>query len=108
MAVEDSGAEVVALNKAKELPEPKPNAREAEDKETELNSNYQAYPEALASYQDVVESKSLFMESLEKLHREMTTKFMIPTIGGKELDLHQLFLEVTSRGGIEKVSQKNH
>ncbi|KAI0492744.1 hypothetical protein KFK09_027020 [Dendrobium nobile] len=76
MAVEDSGAEVVALNKAKELPEPKPNAREAEDKETELNSNYQAYPEALASYQDVVESKSLFMESLEKLHREMTTKFI--------------------------------
>ncbi|KAI9115096.1 hypothetical protein K1719_014109 [Acacia pycnantha] len=26
-----------------------------------------------------------------------------PTIGGKELDLHQLFLEVTSRGGIEKI-----
>ncbi|KAL0906689.1 hypothetical protein M5K25_025202 [Dendrobium thyrsiflorum] len=103
MAVEDSGAEVVALNKAKELPEPKPSARQEEDKEIGLNSNYQAYPEALASYQDVVESKSLFMESLEKLHRAMRTKFMIPTIGGKELDLHQLFLEVTSRGGIEKV-----
>lgn len=27
----------------------------------------------------------------------------VPTVGGKALDLHQLFLEVTSRGGIEKV-----
>ncbi|MCH98791.1 high mobility group B protein 10-like [Trifolium medium] len=28
---------------------------------------------------------------------------MVPTIGGKPLDLHHLFVEVTSRGGIEKV-----
>lgn len=28
----------------------------------------------------------------------------IPIIGGKELDLHRLFVEVTSRGGLEKVS----
>lgn len=27
----------------------------------------------------------------------------VPIIGGKELDLHRLFVEVTSRGGIEKV-----
>ncbi|KAF8014274.1 hypothetical protein BT93_H0188 [Corymbia citriodora subsp. variegata] len=27
----------------------------------------------------------------------------IPIIGGKELDLHRLFVEVTSRGGIEKI-----
>lgn len=27
----------------------------------------------------------------------------IPTVGGKDLDLHKLFVEVTSRGGIEKV-----
>lgn len=30
--------------------------------------------------------------------------FRIPIIGGKELDLHRLFVEVTARGGIEKVS----
>lgn len=30
-------------------------------------------------------------------------KRRIPIIGGKELDLHRLFVEVTSRGGIEKV-----
>lgn len=27
----------------------------------------------------------------------------VPTVGGKALDLHHLFVEVTSRGGIEKV-----
>jgi len=27
----------------------------------------------------------------------------IPVIGGRELDLHRLFVEVTSRGGFEKV-----
>lgn len=27
----------------------------------------------------------------------------IPTVGGKSLDLYRLFLEVTSRGGLEKV-----
>ncbi|KAI6693997.1 hypothetical protein NL676_021707 [Syzygium grande] len=37
------------------------------------------------------------------LHSTMGTKFMIPIIGGKELDLHRLFIEVTSRGGIEKI-----
>lgn len=29
--------------------------------------------------------------------------FRVPTVGGKALDLHCLFVEVTSRGGIEKV-----
>lgn len=27
----------------------------------------------------------------------------VPVVGGKALDLHQLFVEVTSRGGLEKV-----
>jgi len=26
----------------------------------------------------------------------------VPIIGGKDLDLHQLYKEVTSRGGIDK------
>lgn len=33
-----------------------------------------------------------------------TVLLRVPTIGGKTLDLHRLFVEVTSRGGIEKVS----
>ncbi|ONK58301.1 uncharacterized protein A4U43_C09F10760 [Asparagus officinalis] len=61
------------------------------------------YPEPFAKYKDVVEDSKLFMDTLGKLHAAMGTKFMIPTIGGRELDLHQLFVEVTARGGIEKV-----
>ncbi|XP_043707467.1 high mobility group B protein 15-like isoform X2 [Telopea speciosissima] len=69
----------------------------------EAPSNYRPYPPPLAKYQDVVADRKLFMDSLEKLHSTMGTKFMIPTIGGKELDLHRLFVEVTSRGGLEQV-----
>ncbi|XP_021291222.1 high mobility group B protein 15 isoform X1 [Herrania umbratica] len=66
-------------------------------------SNYSPYPPPLARYEDVAASPKLFMSTLEKLHATMGTKFMIPIIGGKELDLHRLFVEVTSRGGIEKI-----
>ncbi|KAJ6424240.1 hypothetical protein OIU84_025093 [Salix udensis] len=65
-------------------------------------SNVQ-YPAPAATYEDVTVSPKLFMETLEKFHAAMGTKFMIPIIGGKELNLHRLFVEVTSRGGIEKV-----
>ncbi|KAJ7957713.1 High mobility group B protein [Quillaja saponaria] len=69
----------------------------------EAASNYHLYPAPHAKYEDVAASPKLFMDTLEKLHASMGTKFMIPIIGGRELDLHRLFVEVTSRGGIEKV-----
>ncbi|KAK2352087.1 high mobility group B protein [Trifolium repens] len=65
-----------------------------------------SYPEPLAKYDDVVANPKLFMLTLEKLHASMGTKFMIPIIGGKELDLCRLFVEVTSRGGIEKLMKE--
>ncbi|KAK4766667.1 hypothetical protein SAY87_008309 [Trapa incisa] len=65
--------------------------------------NYQPYPPPLAEYSQVVANPDLFMKTLEKLHAVMGTKFMVPIIGGKELNLHRLFVEVTSRGGIEKI-----
>ncbi|XWS65957.1 hypothetical protein CRYUN_Cryun05aG0158300 [Craigia yunnanensis] len=69
----------------------------------EPSSNYNPYPLPLARYEDVAASPKLFLNTLEKLHATIGTKFMIPIIGGKELDLHRLFMEVTSRGGIEKI-----
>ncbi|TKY64740.1 High mobility group B protein 15 [Spatholobus suberectus] len=63
----------------------------------------QPYPSPLAKYKDVVANPKLFMSTLEKLHSSMGTKFMVPIIGGKELDLCRLFIEVTCRGGIEKL-----
>nr|GMD34298.1 high mobility group B protein 15-like [Ipomoea batatas]GME07539.1 high mobility group B protein 15-like [Ipomoea batatas] len=69
----------------------------------EVHPNYYPYPPPLATYQDVVASPQLFMDTLQRLHASLGTKFMIPVIGGKYLDLHRLFVEVTSRGGFSKV-----
>ncbi|XP_061357944.1 high mobility group B protein 15-like [Gastrolobium bilobum] len=69
----------------------------------EVASSYRAYPPPLATYEEVANNSKLFMSTLEKLHASMGTKFMIPIIGGRELDLHRLFVEVTSRGGIAKI-----
>ncbi|KAK2975178.1 hypothetical protein RJ640_022070 [Escallonia rubra] len=66
---------------------------------TGLPLKYNPYPPPLATYEDVVASPKLFIDTLMKLHAAMGTKFMIPIIGGKDLDLHRLFVEVTSRGG---------
>ncbi|KAF8106496.1 hypothetical protein N665_0139s0085 [Sinapis alba] len=56
-----------------------------------------------ATYEAVVADPKLFMATLETLHSRLGTKFMVPIIGGKDLDLHKLFIEVTSRGGISKI-----
>ncbi|KAG7587215.1 ARID DNA-binding domain [Arabidopsis thaliana x Arabidopsis arenosa] len=61
------------------------------------------YPEPLASHEVVVKDSSVFWDTLRRFHSIMSTKFMIPVIGGKELDLHVLYVEVTRRGGYEKV-----
>lgn len=79
------------------------SANQSPSLRNETVSNYHPYPPPLAKYEDIVSSPKLFMGTLEKLHAVMGTKFMIPIIGGKELDLHRLFVEVTSRGGLEKI-----
>ncbi|KAJ8774090.1 hypothetical protein K2173_009521 [Erythroxylum novogranatense] len=80
-----------------------PSAKQNPLQMKELGMKNLQYPAPLAGYEDVVTSPKLFISTLEKLHASMGTKFMIPIIGGRELDLHRLFVEVTSRGGIEKV-----
>ncbi|CAF2311717.1 hypothetical protein YC2023_121453 [Brassica napus] len=64
-------------------------------------NNISITPEA--TYEAVVADPKLFMATLERLHSRLGTKFMVPIIGGKDLDLHKLFIEVTSRGGISKI-----
>ncbi|KAL9321589.1 hypothetical protein ACSQ67_009642 [Phaseolus vulgaris] len=61
------------------------------------------YPAPTASYQDIVRDENLFWEKLQAFHQSLGTKFKVVIVGGKSLDLHRLFVEVTSRGGIEKV-----
>ncbi|CAL1410854.1 unnamed protein product [Linum trigynum] len=65
--------------------------------------SYIRYPAAVAGYEELKNNPKMFMDTLEKFHSFMGTKFMIPIIGGKELDLHRLFVEVTQRGGIQKI-----
>ncbi|KAF5194229.1 hypothetical protein FRX31_016184 [Thalictrum thalictroides] len=47
------------------------------------------------------------MDTLLDLHKSLATKFVVPIMGGKALDLHRLFVEVTARGGLEKNSIYN-
>ncbi|XVF76938.1 hypothetical protein PTKIN_Ptkin14bG0000400 [Pterospermum kingtungense] len=61
------------------------------------------YPSPTAKYEDVAQSSQLFWEKLKAFHKSLGKKFKVPVVGGKALDLHQLFVEVTSRGGLEKV-----
>ncbi|GBG64942.1 hypothetical protein CBR_g48690 [Chara braunii] len=61
------------------------------------------YPEPLASHDAVVADKGLFLDSLQKFHAACGTPLRIPNVAGKELDMHMLYSEVTSRGGLEQV-----
>ncbi|CAB4265500.1 unnamed protein product [Prunus armeniaca] len=61
------------------------------------------YPAPHATHEEVVKDPVVFWDTLRRFHLKMNTKFMIPVIGGKELDLHILYVEVTRRGGFEKV-----
>ncbi|GMH30735.1 hypothetical protein Nepgr_032578 [Nepenthes gracilis] len=61
------------------------------------------YPASVVTHEEVVEQPGLFWETLKSLHSMLGTKFMVPVIGRKELDLHLLYVEVTRRGGYDKV-----
>ncbi|XP_057489947.1 high mobility group B protein 9 isoform X2 [Actinidia eriantha] len=60
-------------------------------------SSSSRYPPPLASHDDVVKDPTLFWDTLRNFHYE------VPVIGGKELNLHVLYVEVTKRGGFDKV-----
>jgi hypothetical protein len=53
-----------------------------------------AYPRATASHEVVVADRGLFMRTLRALHEALGTQFRIPTVSGKELDLHLLYKQV--------------
>ncbi|KAE9603519.1 putative transcription factor & chromatin remodeling ARID family [Lupinus albus] len=61
------------------------------------------YPPLLASHEDLVRDPNVFWDTLRRFHFLMGTKFLVPVIGGKELDMHVLYVEVTRRSGYEKV-----
>ncbi|CAI0435028.1 unnamed protein product [Linum tenue] len=61
------------------------------------------YPAPLADHEVVVNDGAAFWDTLNRFHSIMGTTFSIPVIGGRDLDLHVLYVETTKRGGFEKV-----
>lgn len=78
----------------------------ADDKNCEQSPYPKAplsYPKPEAEYQEIVHNSQLFWNKLEQFSASLPTDFQIPLVAGTPLDLHRLFVVVTSRGGIEKV-----
>jgi hypothetical protein len=85
----------------------------------------QHYPTTFFKHEELVANKELFFEALNKFHTVLGTRLTkkgrkgkeraaevtsfqeslagIPPLGGVSIDLHLLYVEVTSRGGLEKV-----
>ncbi|KMZ65090.1 hypothetical protein ZOSMA_33G01230 [Zostera marina] len=62
-------------------------------------------PPQLVSYEDIVADNDLFQETLLALYEAFDTNLEIPKFGSTPLDLHKLFIEVTARGGMQKVTE---
>ncbi|KAJ7277065.1 hypothetical protein O6H91_Y391700 [Diphasiastrum complanatum] len=71
------------------------------------NVHQAVYPPPLASHQDVVAHRQLFYDTLSKLHAFLGIQSQVPHIGGKDLDLHALYREVTQYGGLKQVIKFN-
>ncbi|KAG5567292.1 hypothetical protein RHGRI_002750 [Rhododendron griersonianum] len=56
----------------------------------------------LETYSMVTRDPDLFREVLKKQNAKLGKSWKYPILEGKEVDLHKLFVEVTSRGGINK------
>ncbi|XP_050236707.1 high mobility group B protein 10 isoform X2 [Mercurialis annua] len=77
--------------------------QEIESESRHCSQLFKSYPSPTAQFEHLLQSSDLFWDKLKAFHQSFGTKFMVPTVGGKALDLHHLFVEVTSRGGLEKV-----
>ncbi|GKV36459.1 hypothetical protein SLEP1_g44589 [Rubroshorea leprosula] len=88
------------MSQQQQIPIERTNGRYNNSKQAMSSS---PYPSPTATYEQVAQSADLFWEKLKAFHKSLGTKFKTPTVGGKALDLHRLFVEVTARGGLEKV-----
>ncbi|KAK6940524.1 hypothetical protein RJ641_030055 [Dillenia turbinata] len=70
-------------------------------KKSEKDASY--YPKPRATYEEVTKYSNIFDQTLKDLHDSIKMAYLNSTGGLKELDYQQLFVAVTSRGGIAKV-----
>ncbi|GAX81680.1 hypothetical protein CEUSTIGMA_g9108.t1 [Chlamydomonas eustigma] len=67
------------------------------------HTNTFSYPIPAATHAEVISDRDLFLRTHEDLLNHIGIKFKIPKVGGIEVDLHQLYKEVTALGGLELV-----
>lgn len=63
-------------NKGKQLMTSTSNLKRVKEGDARPHGNFNAYPNPMATYEDVIADRKLFMGTLEKLHAAMATKFM--------------------------------
>lgn len=68
----------------------------------------QMLPPAEALHADVVRDQELFWKCLRSMWEKLGIQEKVPRVGGRELDLHMLYCNVTSLGGCERVIQRKH
>lgn len=61
------------------------------------------YPRPLTTHEALLSDRVLFLDTLARFHAQMGGALRIPQMGGRELDLHLLYSEVTRRGGLHQV-----
>ncbi|KAL6317402.1 hypothetical protein AAG906_030155 [Vitis piasezkii] len=79
------------------------SSQERAEDSTPNGSGGNLYSVSFVTHEDIVSHSSLFWDTLRSFHYEMGTKLSIPVIGGKQLNLYVLYVEVTRRGGYHKV-----
>ncbi|XP_073112304.1 high mobility group B protein 9-like [Elaeis guineensis] len=90
-------------NKINELTQKQGGLEMEAEKIMMKNMQVNNYPVVLATHEQVVMDRAMFMDTLKQFHSAMETRLSIPILGGKCLDLHLLYVQVTQNGGIEKV-----
>ncbi|KAL2653755.1 hypothetical protein R1flu_021883 [Riccia fluitans] len=68
-----------------------------------LAAYHMEYPPPLATNEAVINDEKLFYDTFYKLHEALRTRVNIPKMGGKDLNVHLLYKEVTARGGLQQV-----
>ncbi|KAK9803900.1 hypothetical protein WJX72_003210 [[Myrmecia] bisecta] len=63
----------------------------------------QTYPLPLATHEEVIADPALFQSTLQSVHLTLGIQEKVPRVGGRELDLYQLYRNVCSLGGCAQV-----
>lgn len=59
-----------------------------------------------ATHEQVLVDRGLFQQTLDRLLTHLGIKLKMPKVGGAEVDLHLLYKEVTSLGGLDAVTAR--